>query len=230
MSLEGQFNAIYRGIVLDNKGDEKDPAKKGRVKVFIPGVYPDEFKDKPKALPWAEPAEGLFGGNAPVDDPKPKVETGIAGWVSKNSWVWIFFEHGNPQYPIYFAACQGGDGWISEHNKQWTFKSHNVRIRVDEDPELKESTCKHDSYNSKCTEVSKKLLVKDIPTRVDMEISGNVHVFINGKLNMHVSGDVYEEIIGNKHETIVGNIYTQHNGCIFSGYNRYFFNHFSDIC
>jgi len=50
---------IYRGEVIDND----DPKRKGRVKLFVYGVYLYDLKRTPELLPWAEPAMSIFGGN-----------------------------------------------------------------------------------------------------------------------------------------------------------------------
>ena len=43
----GELNGFYRGKVLKHEDF-------GRCKVYIPGVYPQEFEDKPESLPDAE--------------------------------------------------------------------------------------------------------------------------------------------------------------------------------
>ena len=55
------FNGIYRGFVVWNN----DPKVRGRIKIFVPGVYSDRYKAKPELLPWACPAMSAFCGNAP---------------------------------------------------------------------------------------------------------------------------------------------------------------------
>jgi hypothetical protein len=93
-SIENKFNGIYRGYVVDNE----DPKNKGRIKVFVPGVYSNEFKDKIKNLPWALPAMPIYGGGA-----TNKNITGVlnkeVGWTSvphkgninTGSQVFVFF-------------------------------------------------------------------------------------------------------------------------------------------
>ena len=53
------YTGIYRGTVVYNN----DPDVRGKVKIYVHGVYPEEYKTKHQLLPWAEPAMGLFGGN-----------------------------------------------------------------------------------------------------------------------------------------------------------------------
>lgn len=54
-----EYTGTYMGTVLDNK----DPAGRGRCKVYVYGVYDEKFKeDDGKHLPWAIPAQPLFCG------------------------------------------------------------------------------------------------------------------------------------------------------------------------
>jgi len=128
----------FRGIVISND----DPLVKGRLKIFVHGVYPEDFKDKPGKLPWAEPAMPLGGGSWTNENSGMNSETGVttiphAGNSGSNGAIlWVFFEQGQAQRPVYFAACQGGDGWLSEHKNQHVMKTDNVTVRIDENPSL----------------------------------------------------------------------------------------------
>jgi hypothetical protein len=51
------YPGIYRGTIVYNK----DPKVKGRCKIFVHGVYPDEFFKDWNLLPWAEPAMAIMG-------------------------------------------------------------------------------------------------------------------------------------------------------------------------
>lgn len=50
------YSGIYRGTVVYNI----DPDVKGKCKIFVHGVYPDEFLEKWDLLPWAEPAMPIW--------------------------------------------------------------------------------------------------------------------------------------------------------------------------
>lgn len=216
------YYGTYRGVVVDNY----DPKVKGRVKIYVPGVYPEQLALTPKNLPWAEPAESLFGGSWTNErDGDLNSETGIttiphtSSGKLKGAQVWVFFEQGNWNLPIFFAACQGGSGWHSEHNNQHVVKTDNVRVRIDENPGSASSTCKFDSYNSNNNVLSTKKTVSQMPTRTDIEIwneGGNaVNIIIKGNVNMKIDGDVYEEHTGDKHLTHNGNVYKKHTGSVF---------------
>jgi len=195
--------SIYRGIVLDNKGDS------GKCKIYIPGVYPPEYINSPTALPWAEPAMALFGGNY-ITTNKLNNNTGICGWAKIGSYVWVFFESDDQNVPIYFAFCQGGKDWFSEHVDQYVFQSDNVKIRIDDNPSIETSSSKFDSYNK--TNVGEAPKVSSIPTTLDIEVLGNVNLRVTGNVNLLINGNMYTEINGERHETVNGNIFRKHVG------------------
>lgn len=211
------FNGFYRGTVLSNN----DPKGKGRCKIFIPGVYPAKYGKNPDALPFAEPAMPVFGGSFTNPEGCQEAETGVTSPPHVGANLWLFFEGGDQNFPVYAFAIQGGDGWHSEHPNQHVIKTDNVRIRIDEDPNNANSTTKFDSYNTKCTFLSQQQKQEQIPTRLDIEVTGPVNIVINSNkdksdsspaLNMQINGNVYQEINGDKHETLIGNHYIQHEG------------------
>ena len=213
---ELDFNHIYRGTVIDNY----DPEIKGRCKIYVPGVYPESLSDDGRNLPWAEPCMSIFGGsyqNIRHGDLNPEV--GVTSIPHIGAQMWLFFENKNHMYPKYFAACQAGSGWMSEHDNQHIVKTDNVRIRIDENPGLSGSTCKFDSYNNEVgSEIpfSKERSFVKKPTRVDIQIKAENCVALNiqilGDVNMNIVGNVFERIQGDKHETHIGNLYKYHKG------------------
>lgn len=81
---------IYRGKVVDNN----DASKYGRVKVQ---VYPyfDGIDDD--ALPWAKPAFPLSVGSGS--------NKGSFVIPDNDTFVFVFFEMGDPYQPVYFAEA-----------------------------------------------------------------------------------------------------------------------------
>lgn len=86
--LQDQYFGNYRGQVLEH-------GLNGLCKIFIPGVYPEEFKQNKSKLPWAEPCQPLFAGGA--------IGNGTFEYPDINSTVWLFFEGGNINYPVFFG-------------------------------------------------------------------------------------------------------------------------------
>ncbi|HKE93603.1 MAG TPA: phage baseplate assembly protein V [Povalibacter sp.] len=81
--MSGQFYGKYRGTVTDIQ----DPLMTGRVRAKVPDVLGDQESGwAMPCLPFAGSGMGFFA--------LPKVGAG----------VWIEFEHGDPDYPIW-AGC-----------------------------------------------------------------------------------------------------------------------------
>jgi uncharacterized protein involved in type VI secretion and phage assembly len=93
---DGPFHGIYRGLVLVRI----DPDKQGRIKIKMPHVYGDISEE---SLPWAYPMCPAWA------DSSGQFQGGGMGWVPPiNSPVYVFFEGGNPLYPIWTAGWWGG--------------------------------------------------------------------------------------------------------------------------
>lgn len=276
------LNGIYRGIVVYNE----DPRYSGRVKIYVPGIYPIEFKNQHELLPWAEPAMSIEGGSwanekatryaensfsvvkdkdesdtvrnsTNIEDQAPKrvyirnaqhkepiglnTETGYCSvphagkYFTDGAQVFLFFEAGDPNKPVYFAAAQSGTGWFSEHPNQHVFHSDNIRVRIDEEPDRNESTCKFHTYNAWCVKQTlnsagafKFLSPSEIDydvntsklkkTHLDIEVFNTnkediaVNLKVTGHVNVNIEGDIYLHHIGNRYETHQGNTYLHHIG------------------
>jgi hypothetical protein len=129
-----RLDSIYRAKVVNNK----DPEKLGRVMVWIPDIMhgtPDN-----KGL-WARAANNPVGGRN-TEEGQDNNYMGSCLVPKKGSYVFVFFECGNPNRPYYFGSleldnskslpeCQTGnyqDKWVM-------FKSHKGRcIVISDDP------------------------------------------------------------------------------------------------
>jgi uncharacterized protein involved in type VI secretion and phage assembly len=88
MSAKGQFLGKYRGVVTDNK----DPWMLGRVRAKVEDVLGDNESG------WAMPCVPYAGK-----------KVGLFLIPPVNASVWIEFEHGDPDYPIW-TGCFWGKG------------------------------------------------------------------------------------------------------------------------
>jgi len=75
-----KIDGFYRGRVVSNE----DPLQLGRVKVKVCPWF-EEVRDED--CPWAEPAW----------------QGGILYVPPRNAWVWVFFEGGDVEKPVWFA-------------------------------------------------------------------------------------------------------------------------------
>jgi hypothetical protein len=123
-----EYNGIYRAIVLATE----DPRDIGRVKVHVPGVFPDGMEMG--LYPWAKPALGLYnsGGenkidpanitsknksleNNTLDESINSLGTGgIFTVPNKGNTVFVWFDQGNHMYPYYFAMEPKEGDWLKQ--------------------------------------------------------------------------------------------------------------------
>lgn len=91
-----EFPHIYRGVVEDNL----DPLQSGRVRLRIIGIHSDNSSQVPTdTLPWAIPATSIgFDGGGLRNIGHFKVP-------DIGSHLFIFFESGDHNFPVYFAGA-----------------------------------------------------------------------------------------------------------------------------
>jgi len=81
--MNDRFYGKYRGVVSDNQ----DPRSLGRLRATVPDVFGDEPSG------WALPAVPYAGNGV-----------GLFLLPPLGAWVWLEFEHGDPEYPVW-AGC-----------------------------------------------------------------------------------------------------------------------------
>lgn len=219
-----EFPGMWRGTVVYNI----DPLVRGRIKVYVAGVYPVLYEHDYDKLPWAEPAMAIFGGSGNWPNwPSLNKETGVCSVPHANkdnsdlaSQVWVFFERNDIQRPVYFAICQSGVGWFSEHPNQYVMQTNNIWVKVDDEPEHPASTVKTDYSNDKCetygvdkdkkkqvqTTVSIKILNPN-KCALSLNVIGDVDLKVDGNLIEHVTKNKYTTIEGDEYRTTFGSTY-----------------------
>ena len=90
MNGQRPFYGKFRGVVSDNG----DPNNLGRIRAKVPDVYGDEESG------WAIPSVPYAGKSV-----------GLFLVPPTNALVWIEFEHGDPDYPIW-SGCFWADGEV----------------------------------------------------------------------------------------------------------------------
>jgi hypothetical protein len=91
-----KVEGFYRGKVVDNR----DPLQLGRVKVRVCPWF-EEVRDED--CPWAEPAW----------------QGGVLYVPPKNAWVWVFFEGGDVEKPVWFAWSLPFNGRRFQVGSEW---------------------------------------------------------------------------------------------------------------
>ena len=111
----GKFYSAYRGYVVDNN----DPEKLHRIKVRIPVVTKEKTHTK-----WIFP-KNLYGGK----------DHGIQLLPEIGDLVWVEFEHGNTEFPIWSHGHYGiGEKPVEFVNsKVYGFKSPKGQLVVIDD-------------------------------------------------------------------------------------------------
>jgi hypothetical protein len=107
-----KYPGIYRGYVVDNDDSLEKPPYMGRIKVNVPQIYGEQVD--PEGLPWAEPCVPFFGGglSVPVNQAEgteaaPTEPSGIIAIPSIGATVWVIFEEGDVQHPVYMGTWYG---------------------------------------------------------------------------------------------------------------------------
>lgn len=135
-----EFPHIYRGVVEDNN----DPLKAGRVRARILGVHSDNLNYVPTdTLPWSIPATsiGLDGGGLRNIGQYKVPDIG--------SHVFLFFEAGDHNFPVYFAGApaveqitdyQEKDGKLKESKYEYNKSTqYDDKSNYSDTPELFET-------------------------------------------------------------------------------------------
>ncbi len=152
-TFTGPLYGNYRAKVVNNKDKEQF----GRVLVFIPDLMP-ELDDTKDGI-WARPANNPMGGRNLESDTNDNYYAGSSYIPPKGSWIWIFFETGQPNRPYYFGALDIENTKVLPENqvgsnfeKKWTIlKTHEGRSMIfsdDPDDERVELTGKKRQLNT----------------------------------------------------------------------------------
>jgi uncharacterized protein involved in type VI secretion and phage assembly len=121
MSMSTQFFGKYRGVVTDNQ----DPLQIGRIRARVPDVMGDEESG------WALPCFPFAGSGL-----------GFCALPSVGAGVWIEFEHGDPDYPIwagcwYGTAAEVPPSWLAPpYQKVLLQTAGGASITLDDTPGL----------------------------------------------------------------------------------------------
>lgn len=207
------WDGIYRAKVIDSK----DPNYQGRVKIWIPDLMP-EIEDN-KGL-WARPANNPLGGRNSLENTTDHYYQGSCLIPPVGSYIYIFFEYGNPNEPRYLSGGDFGQTKVpienqqgSDYEKKWTiYKSKQGRLILisdDSHDERIEITGKKRLLNGNDPSGNQESVyaVNDNQTVILIdERSGNEKILIKdykgnyinlntetGDLNIEVSGNVHLE-------------------------------------
>lgn len=139
---EKNHNYNYRGVVEDID----DPEKAGRIRVRILGIHSDNKSYvKTEHLPWAIPATsiGIDGGGLR--------NIGNFKVPDIGSHVFVFFEYGDHNFPVYFAAAPAIEDFEDYQEKDGKFKDKEYEYddshQYDDASEYDEDKEEHETEN-----------------------------------------------------------------------------------
>jgi len=126
----GRYYGLYDGKVIDNA----DPKGLGRVRALCPAINLTKEDDVSNDF-WMMPCMPGLGV-----DPETGNMTGVFHPPDVGTNVWIMFNYGDPEYPVYMG------GWMTEANVSDTFASEDAYkkgirtktghyLRMNDDPE-----------------------------------------------------------------------------------------------
>ena len=129
--MEERFYGFYRARVVDNV----DTQDYGRVLLFIPDIM-HSVVETDTGL-WAWPANNPLGGRNTTED-EGQNYMGSSYIPKIGSWLWVFFEQGNPNRPYYWMSLNLENAKVLPENQvgtsksdKWViFKSHDGRTIV----------------------------------------------------------------------------------------------------
>ena len=120
--ISGKFG-FYRGQVLKHLPN-------GYCKIWIPGIYDEALKATPDKLPNAEQAAPLLFG---YQNERYGVGNGAYSYPDLNAIVWCFFQNGDQNFPVYFAATLGGENPTSNFKNRTGFTPTEVKAAISDE-------------------------------------------------------------------------------------------------
>lgn len=174
--ISHKYEGMYRGVVVDNN----DPDKLGRVKLLVRPMFKKE--DIPiSALPWAVPAFPLHEGSGADSG----VQFGYFSIPRLDTEVWVFFEAGDYNQPVFFAEAYNavkGKPLFADTNypdRKGIRYQNGVEIYVDESTD--EITLNHPSGAS--------VLITGVGDIKATSVN-NIEIISAGKIDLTATGDV----------------------------------------
>lgn len=177
-----EYTGFYRGEVVD----AQDPMKAGRVKIRVFSVLDDVLIDY---IPWAIMADPFMGGQA-----------GFGGFFvpDMGSHVWVFFEQGDPEQPVYFAGAPARPHGPSERETNYPL-NHVYKTKTGHLIEINDGAGIIHIYHNSGTEVTIQAdgsVIENVVADLTRNITGNVTETINGNFSRTVEGTTSENTSG----------------------------------
>lgn len=167
-SFASDYPYLYRGFVVENK----DPKKLGRCKIQIPSIHGGDAIP-PNYLPWARGVSNIVIGETKGSSSIPDI----------GDIVWVLFEGGDDDYPVYLGGMQG--------TKDTPIKLEEVVLYQEKGNKIvynRESHVFTIAIGDNIISVGDSIHISGGPINIDssVSISGTVNIsgslFVNGEL------------------------------------------------
>jgi uncharacterized protein involved in type VI secretion and phage assembly len=175
MTPQERLGGIYRGWCVDNN----DPDKRGRLKVYIPFIHDEDYRNDTDRLPWTEYMALDGGGN----------NYGFVFIPNKGDTVWITFINGEYQYPVWVGTWYGSPNGQTEIPKEAQTDYPEVRIIKTRSGHYLKFV---DKSGKESVEISDKngnsVLIDSTKNDMDITVNGDLTVNVSGDCNFLVGG------------------------------------------
>lgn len=115
-----KWDGNYRALVTEVNIDDNNY---GAVRIFVPAMFVDVISQSGTAFdpvnfqgPIAYPANSPVGCYNKMGSPDCDYQSSVMVPL-KGSWVWVFFDQGNPNFPYYFAGFQRTESLLPPENR-----------------------------------------------------------------------------------------------------------------
>lgn len=173
-----KLSGFFKGVVVkhcfiskEENGKKITKSGNGKCKIWIPGVYADELRDNPDALPDAEQISPLFGGSWNGN--------GVFSYPNLGSTVICGFYNEDQNFPFFFGSILGGPAANIEYGKA--------------KPNLSDTTIKKGSDAFKhIISVDKSRIefneggMIHIKTQADRQDENHTNIYMDGKGNLTI--------------------------------------------
>ena len=170
-----KVTGIYIAKVVNNK----DPKKRGRVRVRIVGITGADIPDS--KCPWAEQMTPILSSTKDI--------TGISSVPDKGVYVYIQFLYDDPAFPIYTGICRGKKDSSPIFKKEGgsVFEKKRKSTKIPDEPESTSLNVKYPLCNVIETKEHNTIILDDTPGNVRIVFG---HGKSGGYIEIRDSGDI----------------------------------------
>ena len=191
-------NPVEGVIFIAKVTFNKDPEKRGRVRIYIPDYLGEDGDEEYN--PWALPA------NIPAYRVEKTNDESYAHVPPKDSWVYVTFQQGDPHYPMYWggANIQATDELAENYPDRIGFRDIKKNYYWN-DTKTDEMEFFHHSGLKVHIDADGTVTI-DAPVDFNLNVKGDVNLVVDGDLNATAKGDAVVNVEGNATLSVTGDL------------------------